>query len=361
MRICHIITGLELGGAETLLVNCCNLLVDKHDVCVIYLKEPNKVGHLFDKRVGLKKIDLNRQTATEIRRFIAQWQPDVVHTHLGHADWFGLWACRGFKGRVFCTMHNVSFKKDFRDFFIFKIYSFLFNFWLKDCQVVCISKAVKDHVSKALGVPSKRVHLLYNAIPPFHQALNKAQARTKLEIEQEKLILLFVGRLEKQKAVHLLIQALPIVKREISDLECIIIGTGSKRESLLELAKDLEVADNVRFVGNSFEVPTYLSAADIFVLPSIFEGLGIVLLEAFRSGLPAIASNIEGPRELISPGVNGLLFQSGHVSDLASNILRLYKDKNLYKKISEESRKQFEGKYDIRGYVTKLEELYEER
>ena len=357
MRICQIITTLELGGAETLLANFCNILSEKHEITVLYLKGDPKVLKLFNPRIIIKQVPINARCAGVIRDFLKSWKPEIVHTHLGHADFIGLWAARGLPLKMFCTMHNIHFKWDWRDKLIFSIYRFYFQTWARKCQVICISKVVAKHVSQNLNVKADNVHVLYNGIPGSDCHLSKPEAREQSGIGKEKFVILFVGRLEKQKAVHVLLNAIPLL-REIPDLQVEIIGSGSLQSELQELTENLGLNNMVNFRGNSYNPEPVFIASDVFVLPSVFEGLGIVILEAFRSRLPVVASAIEGPAELIENNKNGLLFERENQEDLAYKIKELYHNKELRTRLSEEAYERFENNFSIEYYTLRLEQLY---
>src|SRR5687768_2336977 len=110
MIICQVITTLVYGGAEKLLVNFTNVLADKHEIHVIYLKGEPKLKSFLDKSIKVHYIPLGIRCPSRLRKLLKTLKPDIVHTHLGHADLLGLWACRGLPLKRFCTMHNVYFK-----------------------------------------------------------------------------------------------------------------------------------------------------------------------------------------------------------------------------------------------------------
>lgn len=357
MKICHFITTLELGGAETLLANFCNIQINEHEIYIIYLKGENKVLELLDPRIKIINIPFNSKSVFNIRNFLKTYKPDIFHTHLGHADLIGLWAARSLPVKTFCTMHNIYFKWDWRDHIIFFIYFLLFKTVARECQVICISKIVTVHVLKTLKVSEKKIHLLYNGIPEPLLKMSKQEARGIIGIPEEKFVLLFVGRLEKQKAVHILLNAVSKIE-DIPNLHIEVIGTGSLMEEYKALVKELNIKNLVAFRGNIIKPEIYFLAADVFILPSIFEGLGIVLLEAFRAKLPIIASNVEGPAELLENGKNGILFNSLDENDLVSKIKEVYNNINLRDKITVNGYKMYEENFTIKFYSRRLEQFY---
>ena len=126
MKIIHIITAFGIGGAEKLLLNVINKQIENHSVHLIYLKPLNILISDLDARVEIKNIPFSFSTASELRKYYKSIKPDIIHTHLGHADILGIWSARNIDAKVFCTMHNIYFKKNFLDVIFFEIYKFLF-------------------------------------------------------------------------------------------------------------------------------------------------------------------------------------------------------------------------------------------
>lgn len=350
MKIIHIITAFGIGGAEILLLNVLNRQVKDHDVHLIYLKPIDSLISELNKQVIVKHIPFSILIVQELKKYYRQHQPDIIHTHLVHADLVGLYSARNIKTKLFCTIHNIYIKQNFVDVLIFGIYRFIL---LKKVNVISISKSVENHVIRRLKVSKERSFLLYNAIPKTLMVVKKK--------EEKELILLFVGRLVKQKSVETLLKAIRIIKEKKLKIKIklLIIGDGPLKEKLLNLIIDLGLENMVQFIGEEKNIQKYYVKADIFVLPSIWEGFGIVILEAFRAKLAVIASNIEGPAELIENEVNGLLFEPKNHVQLSEKMAQLINNNELRARIANNGYLSFSKKYDIDNYVEKLNELYE--
>lgn len=358
MIICHIITAFGFGGAEKLLVDLVNIQSNKHQVHIVYLKGEPLLQTLLTGPVQLCKIDLDIHCATRLRKFIKTLTPDIIHTHLGHADLIGLWACRNVNVKRFCTMHNIWFKWNWTDHIIFFIYSLLFKTVAKNCKVIAISKSVSEHVENVLKVSKANTKLIHNAIPDIHVKESKDSIRENLNIPLDSFCVLFVGRLELQKSVETLLYAANELKNEIKNIQFLIVGDGTLKGELEDLSRQIAVDEKVFFIGTTKEAEKYFAAVDIFVLPSIFEGFGIVILEAFRASLPVIATNIEGPKELIESEFNGFLFEPKDHKKLADHILQLNRDFELRKEIGDNGYNSYKNKYDIINYEEQIEILY---
>ena len=352
MKIIHIITAFGIGGAEKLLLNVINKQVEEHSVHLIYLKPIDDLIPLVDERVYIKNIPLSPAIIKHIKKYLINSKPDIVHTHLGHADILGIWSAKNIEAKVFCTMHNIYFKKNFLDVVFFEIYKLLFLRVVKNGHIISISKSVENHVLNKLRIPKNRSHLLANAIPLKPPPEKKENS--------EKVNVLFVGRLEKQKSLETLLRAVKYLKTKKlkKEFNLIIVGDGKLRNKLEHLTKELLIDNIVRFDGEQKNVDSYYKQADIFVLPSIWEGFGIVILEAFSAKLAVIASNVEGPAELISHNENGLLFEAKNHIQLAERITELINNEVKRHKIALNGYDTFTQKYHIDIYVEKLNQLY---
>lgn len=358
MKICHIITALGHGGAERLLVNVANLHVRDHEVNIIYFKNAPDLQPMLDPAVQVHCVPLDRSIVRDLRALIVRLQPDVVHTHLGHADFVGLVASQGLPVKRFCTMHNIHFKWDWRDRIIFLGYRTLFALPARDAHVIAVSRSVATHVHRALGVAERRISVIYNAIPQVQLMSDREELRRELAIPSNAFCVLFVGRLHIQKSVDTLLRAAARLRARIPHLLVLLVGEGRERERLATLSLELGTDDLVRFCGSTPQPERYFGTADLFVLPSVFEGFGLVVLEAFRAGVPVVASRIEGPAELIEDGRNGLLFTPRDDEQLADQIARLYTDAALRRSIGKAGRASFETRFTIEYYAMQLGQLY---
>lgn len=349
MKIVHVITAFGVGGAEKLLLNVMNKQVTEHDVYLVYLKPIDDLIHLVDKRVNKKFIPFSFSAIKKMKQHFEMIKPNIIHTHLGHADLLGIWVARNTSAKIFCTMHNIYFKKNMIDNVFFAAYKFLFSKY--DVKVISISKSVEEHVINRLKLSRKKSYLLFNAIPSKENIEDK-----KISVSRDKVNLLFVGRLVKQKSVDTLIQSLSILKDR--NILLTIVGDGELNDELIQMSKKIGVDHLIKFVGIQQDVESFYSKADIFVLPSIWEGFGIVILEAFSAKLAVIASNIEGPAELIKNNENGLLFEPTNHKELADKIIILLDDVELRSKLANNAYKTFTNEFHINDYVKKLNQIY---
>jgi N-acetyl-alpha-D-glucosaminyl L-malate synthase BshA len=190
--------------------------------------------------------------------------------------------------------------------------------------------------------------------------------RKKAEIEGETI--LFVGRLIDWKGVDDLIRAVPKVLEKYPKAKLLLVGSGPRKRRLINLAKTLDITNNVLFTGevNQGELPRYYSVANVFVLPSIVndkgetEGLGVVLLEAMACGIPVIGSNVGGIPDIINDGETGLLANQKDPDDLGQKIIMLLTDENLRKRVIENGLKFVKENFTWEVIADRFIKLYQD-
>lgn len=154
--------------------------------------------------------------------------------------------------------------------------------------------------------------------------------------------ILFVGGLGKVKGIDVLLNAVPIIQKEIQNLHVYIAGSGAEEGKLKKLVKALNIEENVKFLGfiSGEEKYAYYKSADIYVQPSRYETFGVVLLEAMACGKPVIASRVGGIPFVVEDGKTGLLFESENIEELAEKVILLLRDEELRVKMGEAGRER---------------------
>ena len=222
---------------------------------------------------------------------------------------------------------------------------------LKKTNIIAVSDFTKQALIKN-KIPKERIIVIHNGVRlSDYSCIGVAKERDPT--------ICFVGRLTKNKRVEDLIMALPLVKKELPTVKCLIIGTGPEEKSLKKLAASLGLENEISFLGflrTHSQVQKKLKACQLFCSPSTVEGFGITMVEALASEVPFVCSDIAPFRE-ISQGKGGLHFRSGNHKELASKIVRLLKDRKLYHRCVEEEKLLAQG-FDWEKLAKKTEELY---
>ncbi len=176
-----------------------------------------------------------------------------------------------------------------------------------------------------------------------------------------KKIIVSAGRLSQQKGFNYLIDAAAILKEQRNDFLIIILGKGELRESLIQRARSAKVENYIQFPGFVKSVGPYFRGCDFFVLPSLYEGLSNAAVEAMAFGKPAILSDVNGSREIVASGENGIIVPPRDARTLANSMNKLLSDDNLRIKYGNKAREHVLKRFSMEGMVRKLEEFLNEK
>jgi glycosyltransferase involved in cell wall biosynthesis len=230
--------------------------------------------------------------------------------------------------------------------------------------LIAVSRYTVGELTELYGIEEEKIHVIYNGVDinKFKPRRGRAELRREFGLEEEKKIVLFVGRLYHRKGLETLLHSIPPVIQEFGDVKFAISGTGFKKkeQSLRDLAKELDIEDYVTFLGYvpDEKLPDLYSASDIFVLPAIYENFPFAILEAQATGLPVISTKVGGIPEFLADNENGFLIDPGDPEQLTQRILTLLQDPKLAKEMGRQGRKLIEEKFTWRLITSQVIDLY---
>jgi glycosyltransferase involved in cell wall biosynthesis len=230
-------------------------------------------------------------------------------------------------------------------------------------RYIAISAYVAQSTIRAVGLPPAAIEVIYRGLPESGLGAERDHVeavRRALEMDRYYPVLLTVGRLVAQKGQRYLIEAMPEILRSHPRAQLLIVGMGILEQKLRDQVDELGLRSSVRFLGRREDVPALMGAADMFVFPSLFEGLGVSLLEACASGLPCVASNVGPLPEVVEDGVTGALVPSQDPASLAEAVRRLASDPDLMHRYGEAARTRVRQTVRIERSIAQLEALYED-
>lgn len=222
--------------------------------------------------------------------------------------------------------------------FIYKILAPLIKIiWKKADAVVANSEGLKNLALKTK--PDQKIEVIYNGIDTeeFKPLIRSLASKTKAKLLFR---IICVSRLTERKGINYLIDAFKILSEKHKNISLDVVGEGDAKNALEEQAENLGVSSKINFAGRieHNNLPEIYQSADIFVLPSLNEGMSNTILEAVASGLPVVATDTGGTKELVKNGINGLIVKMKDAGDLAEKIEKLITDENLRQKMALESR-----------------------
>jgi glycosyltransferase involved in cell wall biosynthesis len=224
--------------------------------------------------------------------------------------------------------------------------------------IITVSHALKLELERECGIPGDKVSVIYNGISlPY--AGKGEDVRWRLGIGLDAIVIGSVARLIPSKGIQHLLDAIPLVKDYCGDIRFMIVGDGPYEGTLKMRAKDLGVEGDVIFTGYVTTVWDYLDAMDVFVLPTLSEGLGVSVLEAMAMGKPVVASNVGGIPEIIEHGQNGYLVPPGDAAALASAIIYLIKNAHLRNTFGQKGRERVMTHFSAERMVQATAQLLE--
>jgi glycosyltransferase involved in cell wall biosynthesis len=318
------------------------------------------------KRSWLARIQMPELILAELywaQKLVKKEKIDLIHSH-----WLipsGL--VGGIISRFLGTPHiTTAHAGDVFTMERIKFLNPLWNFILVNSDMVTVNsrytKGIVEKLSK--GIKNKPT---IKIIPMGINTKNFYPTGDKTDIFPQNNVIFSVGRLVEKKGIKFLIEAMPLILREIPYAKLIIGGSGPLENELKDLVKSLNLGKKIFFTGyiKNSELPKYFRAADVFVLPSIqtkvgdTEGLGIVLLEAMGCGTPVVGSNIGGITDIIHNGKNGLLVEPKNPKDIAEKVIILFSNNNLRKKFSENGLKIVLERFSWEVVTDKFVKIYE--
>jgi len=355
-KILHVITSLGLGGAENLLLSYLkNLDKNKYSFYVCCLRDkPDDLSSEISEYaqiINLKmKSKFNPFVVFHLLKVIKKIQPEIIHTHLFQPRIYTTFAHLLYRRGVLIThKHSIVNPRKHHIFMLLEIAAIFFN-----KKVIAISKSVEQSLCKYEFIPKSKILVLTNSID--YLKFNEAFKHRTYPIEKS-IVIGTVGRIERVKGINYLLIAMKIILTKYPDAKLEIVGEGSELDGLKLLAQKLGISNSVIFFGKlANPIPNY-RRMDVFVLPSVLEGFGIVLLEAMAAGIPIVATNVHGIKEVVIDGKSGILIPPKKPEAIAKAVLRIIEDSQLHKGLVEEGFNRARL-FDIQEHLLKLENLY---
>lgn len=354
LRVVHVTFGLDVGGLERLLLE----IGQRSDparmqLCFVSLGHIGPIGAAL-REVGWPVVSLHRPSGARpsllfsLARVFHGIRADVVHTHDVRALIYGAPAARlAFVRRVIHTQHGQNLKITSRQL---KLMRFAAK---RTDHFVCVSQDVK-RIAAEQGVPLGRLLVIHNGVDVHRLQLDAREPATGKSPGP----LAAVARLSPEKDVATLLRAVSIARQSIADLNLEIAGDGPSRTELEREVKQLGIGDRVRFLGSVSDPTELLRRAQIFVLPSLSEGLSLTLLEAMAIGVPTIATHVGGNPEVIQHGKTGLLVPPGNPTAMAGAIGTLWSDASAQQRMAAAAQQRVADRFDVHRMVYQYEQLY---
>jgi len=365
IRIALCITDLEIGGAERCLAELATRLdrgrfepvvyclapepADAERSCLGPLREAGVPVHCLGGRSRWQLFWVVLRLAWLLRRQRAQ----LVQTMLFHANIVGTMAAR--LARVPKVVAGLRVAERGAEWHV----RWESRLRRRVDRHVCVSRDVADFGWAEMRIPREKLVVIPNGVDPARYPAPEPAKLTSLGVWAGRRAVTFVGRLERQKGVRWLIESAPDWLERLPDFDLLLVGKGPLEPELRRLAEKLGIPGRVHFAGWRPDVPEILAASEILVLPSEWEGMPNVVLEAMASRLPVVASDVEGVRELLGEGAKNQTVRFGDGRGLAERLARLLSDPQLAAELGAANRRRVEQEFGIERMVAAYEDLWE--
>ncbi|RJO65801.1 MAG: glycosyltransferase [Candidatus Omnitrophota bacterium] len=356
VKILYFLNSTTRGGAEEHVLNLLKH-IDKTRFEAI-LACPQELLNLLEE--DIKPLGIKTYPAT-IRRWrnitgiisflkvLNRERPDIVNSHLFFATRFAapLAKIAGVP-KVIETAHiREAWRQGVK-----KMYWIDRIFYSNVDKIIAVSFAVKKYLSEEKGIKPDKIEVIHNGVDL------KRFTPGKIENEKEGMRIGVIGRLELQKGHKYFLRAISELNGTIENIKCFVAGEGIEKENLMKLAASLHIERNIQFLGYCKDIPKFIQTMDIIVLPSLYEGLPLVALEAGAMGKPVIATNVDGSPEAIIDKTTGLIVPAQDHVALKDAIAALLKNKQQAYEYGSNAQAHIREKFSLKKQLESTQNLY---
>ena len=372
IKLLHVITHLPIGGAQDNTLYTVELLnKDKYDISL----SCNLNGELVSRAKKVKHLklydvpNLRREVSiiNDIRAFLYLYKLikkenfTIIHTHSSKAGFLGRIAAMLNKTPIVIhTIHGFAFH-DYMNSFKKNIFIYLEKLSAKWTHgLVTVSNLNKKKVVDLGIAPIEKLKNIYSGIDLtlFINEKND-QFRKELNLDSNHLLLGSVGRLSNQKDPITMIEAFCIVIKRFPNAHLTLVGEGELRDEILIKIDQLQLNGRVHLTGNKNDPWKIYHSLDLFIMSSIYEGLGRSITEALSCGVPVVCTSVEGVPEIVRDNKTGILVPPKDPGALATGIIKSLNDMDNARKIAEEGRKFVNDNFDVKKMVDDIDTLYD--
>ncbi len=358
-KVFHLITELDAGGAQSVLLSLLQHGSSRFTHRVACLYNGDKLMAQRIRALGVPVTDV-RLTALwradaffRLALLLRRERPFILHGWMFHGNLLARlagWAAG--VPHVITHRHNTEIGGMRRE----RLKRLTRRL---DERVIAICELARQNEIERTAVSPDKVMTIYNGIDlaPFQQAADTA-VRREFGIPDDAPLLGVVGRLHPQKGHTHLLAAFPAIRQAHPAARLLVVGDGALLMPFMALVEAMGMADSVILTGTRADVPEILAALDLFVLPSLWEGLPIVLLEAMAAGLPVAATAVGGTPELVVDGETGLLVPPADPGALATAVNRLLDDPAAARRMGQAGQERVSRHFTVRRMADQIESLY---
>jgi glycosyltransferase involved in cell wall biosynthesis len=355
LKVLMVTRDLDAGGVEEVILTYAKAMQPPRFYLAVVCNRPGRVYREIASLPSVQSYCV--PTSSRIKRFLGvlkiarRVRPDIVHNH---TSWYGLFAGAIVGAKRVETVHNTYHWLTRFQKVLYGVYCLLAD------RIIAVSEVVKDYTLKEFPFfrPGK-FYVIYNGVDTeAFQQLDRQEGNPRADPPAIPVIG-FIGRLTEQKGVAYLLDAAALLQSRKIRCRVVIVGDGELRKQLEEKARSLGL-DEVSFTGYQRNIKDVLATLDVFVLPSLWEGFPVSLVEAMASGLPIVATRVGGTGEAVLHGTTGYLVEPRDAEALAERIAQLLTDSETRNRMQLAAQQRVREHFSASTMVLKTAELYNE-
>jgi glycosyltransferase involved in cell wall biosynthesis len=372
-----LITQMEAAGAQkAMLVLARGLQQRGHEIVVVTMYDKSDYVQQFQKQYGVKIIDLQMKpsgvsSVSRIKHAVkGLWRLytllkspkyNVIQTFSHYSNLIG--PLIAFLARVPIRVSSQRMSLKGSPKWLKILDRIVTNSFLVD-KMVAVSEATRQFSINHERIKPEKIVTIHNSIDldRFFTVTKKSEPlirlRNELALPDSAFVVLVVARLHTQKGHIFLIKAIPSILRRFSETHFVFVGEGELRQSLEDQARAAGIEHVVHFIGTRQDIPDLLALSDVFVLPSLWEGMPNSVLEAMAMGTPVVATNVDGTPEVINDFKTGLLVPPENSKALAEAVIALLEKPELRQQLSEDALQWVKNNFSQDKYISGFEQLY---
>lgn len=351
------------GGVQRVVLELCKHISDEFKVIVVASKGggiEDEYKAVAKQRKNVRVVNLSRpggfdvRSVLQVNRLIRENRVDVVHAHVQKGHVYGLfWKLLNPSVKLVITRHNTSPEMNR---LAFKVSNWIVS-WVC-ARIIAVSKSVKRQLVEKQWISGKKIGVVYNGINI--EAIKKAKAgrrRSQLGFKKDDIVVGFVGTLSEQKAPDVVVESFARAKKEVPNLKLLMGGKGPEKGLVEELVREKGLTDDVRLLGQRDDVYNLYEVMDVFLLPSRWEGFGLVVAEALVKQVPVIVSEVDGITEIVQ-GRYGAYVRPDDVVGIAEQLVHVVNNLGTFKKKAKQGGAFVEKTFSVERMVEGYERIY---
>lgn len=369
LKILHVIDNLALGGTQRLMLDLLGelhrrgfsqrLVVMSHASRTYAGYQPAVDPEYLNQEDDYRRPAAVWRCSKALRRHIKRWSPDIVHSYLWLSNFIGVLATRGTRARhLWHIVDRRSWQASRRLRHRLRRLALRLLLVGSRTRFMAVSESARQYACEHMRWKPEHIRVAYNSIDASRFVADRAQ---RAGLQNHTPVIGVAGRLVEEKGHRYLFEAAAILRNSGHVSRLLITGNGPDRETLGELASQLNIESSVEFLGEVPDMPSFYRRLDLFVVPSIHsEGLPTTILEAMASGIPVVVTDVGGATEAVRDDEEGLVVPPRNPSALAAAIQALLESPDRANRLAEQARRRVAEMFSLEAMTDAVLRAYDD-